>query len=84
MHLSDETIVIEAEPAATDEREAAALVRAMVARLKHSEGLPAFHRDGARHVQALTGFDRVMVYQLDADDHGEVVAEALRGSRKSF
>jgi light-regulated signal transduction histidine kinase (bacteriophytochrome) len=56
----------------------------MVARLKHSDGLATFYRDGARHVQALTGFDRVMVYRFDTDDHGEVVAEALRGSRESY
>lgn len=84
VHIAGEAIVIEAEPAVTDEREAAALVRAMVARLKHSDGLSTFYRDGARHVQALTGFDRVMVYRFDADEHGEVVAEALRGSRDSF
>ncbi|GGE14165.1 signal transduction histidine kinase [Polymorphobacter glacialis] len=80
MHRSGDAIVIEAEPAMLDEREAAALVRAMLARLKHSEALPAFLRDGARHIQALTGFARVMVYRFDADGHGEVVAEALRGA----
>ncbi len=77
-------VVIDGEPAIIDEREAAALVRAMVARLKHTEGLTAFFRDGARHVQALTGFDRVMVYRFDTDGHGEVVGEALRGSRDSY
>lgn len=30
----------------------------------------------ARHIQRLTGYDRVMVYRFDTDDHGEVVAEA--------
>lgn len=84
VHLTGDTVVIEAERAVTDEREAAALVRAMVARLKHSDGLPAFYRDGARHVQALTGFDRVMVYRFEADDHGEVIAEALRDNSDSY
>jgi light-regulated signal transduction histidine kinase (bacteriophytochrome)/CheY-like chemotaxis protein len=84
VHLAGDTIVIEAEPAVIDDREAAALVRAMVARLKHSSGLSDFFRDGARHVQALTGFDRVMVYRFDDDGHGEVVAEALRGYRDSY
>jgi light-regulated signal transduction histidine kinase (bacteriophytochrome) len=84
IHRVGKVVVVEGEPAITDEREAAALVRAMVARLKHTDGLTAFFRDGARHVQALTGFDRVMVYRFDADGHGEVVGEALRGSRTSY
>ena len=29
-----------------------------------------------RHVRALTGYDRVMVYRFDPEGHGEVVAEA--------
>lgn len=84
IHRSGDAIVVEAEPAATDEREAASLARAMVARLKHSDGLAQFFRDGARHVQALTGFDRVMVYRFDSDHNGAVIAEALRGSRDSY
>ena len=84
IHIAGDAIVIEAEPAVIDDREAAALVRAMVGRLKHSHGLATFYRDGGRHIQALTGFDRVMVYRFDADAHGEVVAEALRGAGDSF
>ncbi len=84
VHLSDGLVVVEAEPAMTDEREAAALVRAMVARLKHSDGLATFLADGARHVQALTGFNRVMVYRFNASGDGEVIAEALRGRRDAY
>jgi len=84
IHRAGDAIVIEAEPAVTDEREAAALIRAMVARLKHSVGLPDFYRDATRHVQALTGFSRVMIYRLGVEGHGEVVAEALRGSPNSY
>ncbi len=84
LHRAGDAIVIEAEPAVTDEREAAALIRAMVARLKHSIGLPEFYRDATRHVQALTGFGRVMIYRLHAEGHGEVVAEAIRGYRDSY
>ncbi|UAJ12113.1 GAF domain-containing protein [Polymorphobacter megasporae] len=84
LHRAGDALVIEAEPAVADEREAAALIRAMVARLKHSIGLPAFYRDATRHVQALTGFGRVMIYRLGAQGHGEVVAEALRGYQNSY
>ena len=84
LHRSGDGIIMEAEPAVTDEREAAALVRAMVARLKHSADMQSFLRDGARHVQALTGFDRVMVYRFDAAGDGEVIAEAVRGRQESY
>jgi light-regulated signal transduction histidine kinase (bacteriophytochrome) len=84
LHRAGDAIVIEAEPAVTDEREAAALIRAMVARLKHSIDLPEFFRDATRHVQALTGFGRVMIYRLAAEGHGEVVAEAIRGYSDSY
>jgi light-regulated signal transduction histidine kinase (bacteriophytochrome) len=37
-----------------------------------------------RHVRALTGYDRVMVYRFDPDGHGEVVAEARDPSCEPF
>lgn len=84
IHMAGDSVVVEAEPAATDEREAAPLVRAMAVRLRHSETMADFLRDGARHVQALTGFDRVMVYRFDRTGDGDVVAEALRGRKDSY
>jgi chemotaxis family two-component system sensor kinase Cph1 len=38
----------------------------------------------ARCVRALTGYDRVMVYQFDVDGHGEVVAEARDEALEPF
>ena len=84
LHFSGGQVVIEAEPSAEAEREASALVRAMVARLAQSEGLAAYFREGARQVRALTGFDRVMVYRFDEQGSGEVVAESLRTGVDSF
>ncbi len=46
--------------------------------------MAAFLREGARHVRALTGFDRVMIYRFDRTGSGEVVAEALRPGVDSF
>jgi light-regulated signal transduction histidine kinase (bacteriophytochrome) len=84
LHRVGDVILIEAEPAAIDEREAAALVRAMVERLKLSNGLTDFYRDATRHVQALTGFGRVMIYRFDDAGHGEVIAETIRGYKDSY
>jgi light-regulated signal transduction histidine kinase (bacteriophytochrome) len=84
VHFSHDQIVIEAEPAVAEEMEAAAMVRAMIARLSQSEGMAAFLREGARQVRALTGFDRVMVYRFDDQGSGEVVAESLKPGTDSF
>jgi len=84
VHFAGHTVVIEAEPAANDEIEAATLVRSMIARLAQTETMASFLREGARQVRALTGFDRVMVYRFDATGSGEVVAEALRPGVDSF
>jgi len=84
VHFSGPLVVVEGEPASTDEMEASSMVRTMVARLAQADGMTAFLRDGARQVRALTGFDRVMVYRLADGGDGEVVAEALRSGIDSF
>ncbi|MEJ7932971.1 HWE histidine kinase domain-containing protein [Sphingobium sp. AN558] len=84
VHFSGSLVMIEAEPAAADEMEAAGMVRSMVARLAQTDSMAAFLRDGARQVRAVTGFDRVMVYRFAASGDGEVVAEALRPGVESF
>lgn len=84
VHMSGDTIVIEAEPAIEEDLEAAAVVRAMVTRLGQSDTMATFLREGARQVRAITGFDRVMVYRFDEQGSGEVVAEALQPGVDSF
>ncbi|MBU3079245.1 HWE histidine kinase domain-containing protein [Sphingomonas quercus] len=84
VHMASGLIVIEAEPAAEESVEAAAMVRAMVSRLDQTEQMSSFLREGARQVRAITGFDRVMVYRFDEQQSGEVVAEALRPGVDSF
>ena len=84
VHFAGREIVIEAEPAAVEPLEATSVVRSMIARLQQVDGLPAFLREGARQVRAITGFDRVMVYRFDAQESGEVVAESVRHGIDSF
>ncbi len=84
LHFSGDCIVIEAEPAVVQDMEAAAMVRAMIARVGQADTFQGFLREGARQVRALTGFDRVKVYRFDDQGSGEVVAEALRPGVDSF
>lgn len=78
LHLSGGTIVIEAEPSATEHLSAGNLVRNMVSRLQQTAEFEPLCREAARQMRALTGFDRVMVYRFAHDGSGEVVAEAVR------
>lgn len=85
IHLSGGQIVIEGEAAAPAETAPASeTVRAMVARLRAVTDLERLLEEAARLLQALTGYDRVMVYRFDEDDSGEVVAQSLRGGMDSF
>ena len=85
LHIAGDHIILECEPSHPDAPlDPAALIRSMMARLDHAADLPAFLREGARQVRALTGIDRVMVYRFDRDGSGEVVAEAARSGIGSF
>ncbi|RZL84824.1 MAG: GAF domain-containing protein [Sphingomonas sp.] len=82
IHRSNELIVIEAEPsAAPTDLNAGAMVRSMVARMK---GRADFLAEAARLMQALTGFDRTMIYRFHPDGSGEVIAERARSGLEPF
>ena len=82
IHKSDETIIIEAEPSIpTNDLNAGAMVRSMLGRMKGRSNLM---QEAARLVQALTGFDRVMIYRFHPDGSGEVIAERVRSGVESF
>jgi light-regulated signal transduction histidine kinase (bacteriophytochrome) len=85
IHYTGELCVLEGEPAGLDSRtDAASLVRKMVARLNLQTSLDAFHRDAARQVRSLTGFDRIMIYRFQPDGVGEVIAEVAKPGMESF
>jgi light-regulated signal transduction histidine kinase (bacteriophytochrome)/CheY-like chemotaxis protein len=85
IHYVGDLCVLEGEPAGLDSRiDAASLVRKMVARLNIQTSLDGFHRDAARQVRSLTGFDRIMIYRFLPDGAGEVIAEVVNPGRESF
>lgn len=81
VHMTASEAVVEivpckgAEALATDP---VTLVKSMVSRLKRAPTLERFLHLAAHQVRAVTGFDRVMVYEFLPDGSGEVKAEALR------
>ncbi len=85
LHFVGELLVLEGELSlAEDKIEAASMVRAMMARLSSAANLSAFHRDAARQVRAITGFDRVMIYRFDTTGAGEVIAESTWSGVEGF
>lgn len=76
-HRLDDLTVVEFEqlPPHAVHADAYSLVRAALARLNAATTLEGFVDVAAREVQALTGFDRVMVYQFADDGTGTVIAE---------
>lgn len=60
------------------------LVKTIIDRLRRTTSLKSFLSSATRQIRAVTGFDRVMIYQFAEDNHGVVVAEALRGGMTPF
>lgn len=73
--------IIELVPRAgadTTASDAVILVKSMIGRLKRAATFERFLTTAAAQVRAVTGYDRVMIYQFRPDSSGEVVAESLR------
>lgn len=82
IHMVGQTIVIEAEPSQPpSDLNAGIMVRSMLSRM---QGRTSMLREAARLVQALTGFDRVMIYRFHPDGSGEVIAERVRSGLQPF
>ena len=75
------TPVMSAENTRTD---AAALLRAMIARLSRGTTAERLLSLATQQVRAVTGYDRVMIYRFRPDYSGVVVAEAIRGGLEPY
>jgi chemotaxis family two-component system sensor kinase Cph1 len=81
VHTIDGVVIVEFETTARtapQEPDYYALIKQSVARLQQVTTLQALGDVATQEIRALTGLDRVMVYQFHDDGHGEVVAESRR------
>ena len=76
--------IVEFEPFRRETQSFDARIRSAVRRLQHATTKSALVETAAAEVRGLTGFDRVMVYEFDADWHGHVIAESKRDDLESF
>ncbi|MBT9386472.1 GAF domain-containing protein [Pseudooceanicola sp. CBS1P-1] len=85
LHQSGNHILIELEPKhARSERDLMTEVYPQIAALRRDRGLTALARDAARALQALSGFDSVMVYQFQPDLSGRVIAESRLDGKNRY
>lgn len=59
-------------------------LQAVIPKLRNTTNLAALTKILAEEVKAITGFDRVMVYRFEADEHGAVIAEAKEQPLESY
>ncbi|MCC2970430.1 ATP-binding protein [Massilia sp. IC2-476] len=87
-HAWDSLLILEFE--AVDRRRAAdfrnlyPLIGDFLVKVNQSATIPELSELAARHVRAVTGYGRVMVYQFDADGHGRVLAESKEDGYDSY
>jgi chemotaxis family two-component system sensor kinase Cph1 len=85
LHRRNGLALLEVEQDGTDDRGtlAATLVRG-IRRLSSAASLDVMLGETTTLVQELTGFERVMVYKFDEDDHGEVIAERRAADLEAY
>ncbi len=85
---SEGILILELEPAASQENipflSFYHLARASISQLQETAGLKEFCQIIVQEVRKVTGFDRVMLYRFDEDDHGAVIAEEKLDHLESY
>jgi light-regulated signal transduction histidine kinase (bacteriophytochrome)/CheY-like chemotaxis protein len=85
LHASGRSFVLELELSEQSRRrDYVSYVRPMIDRMRKAATTEQLCASAARHLRALTGFDRVMVYRFEPSGAGEVIAESLNGGIDSF
>ncbi|MEB3193339.1 MAG: ATP-binding protein [Snowella sp.] len=91
VHRNQQTLILEIEilesQATLDNREENdfySLIKTSLLRIKRASSFQATLDAIAAEVRQITGFDRVMVYRLDLDNTGVVIAESKREDWESY
>ncbi|MFT4150637.1 MAG: HWE histidine kinase domain-containing protein [Paracoccaceae bacterium] len=76
--------ILEFEPAGSDPGATLSLARTVIGRMRALTTADRLVQRSAGLLQALMGYDRVMIYELGSDGAGKVVAEAKQPHLESF
>ncbi len=88
-HLSDDYLVLEIEKDQKSQREKthtrySALIDNIVQELDGYDDINDICKIAIEKLSVVTGFNRLMVYRFDEDDHGEVIAEKKTEEMPSY
>ena len=89
LHRHQNVLVLEFEPRLKDFRPRALNSRTsdlgkMLQRLQSAKTLQALYEISVTEIQAMTGYDRVLIYRFEDEGHGQVIAEASAPSMELF
>ncbi|WP_339470690.1 ATP-binding protein [Pseudomonas sp. EL_65y_Pfl1_R83] len=89
LHRHQNVLVLEFEPRLKDFRPRALNGRTsdlgkMLQRLQSAKTLQALYEISVTEIQAMTGYDRVLIYRFEDEGHGQVIAEASSPSMELF
>ena len=88
VHCQGATIILELEPSVPTQKvnfdDFYRFVKSPINRLQKTKTLEELCNAIVEEIKSITGFDRVMVYRLDEDGSGEVIAEAVKTESESF
>lgn len=88
LHRSNGVVLLELEPQAPTEKTHSVQfyhrLQTATLSLRRAVDLPDLAQTLATQVKAIAGFDRVMIYRFEADDHGIVIAEVKEPHLESY
>ncbi|WP_308852293.1 ATP-binding protein [Pseudomonas entomophila] len=84
VHRHDGLLILELEVLAPGKRDPHHHLDRLLQRLHAAPGLDALYALAVNEVQALTGYDRVLIYRFEAEGHGQVIAEASSPGMELF
>lgn len=88
LHRTPDALILELEPQLSTERihsiQFYHRLQASILALRGATSLLDLGQILAREIKTMTGFDRVMVYRFEVDDHGVVIAEEKAGHLESY
>jgi two-component system, chemotaxis family, sensor kinase Cph1 len=84
LHRHAGATILELEPHLESPEDVDALLRSALSRLQAASGLRDLFGMAVAEVKRLTGFDRVMIYHFEEDQHGEVIAEAREPDMEAY
>lgn len=84
LHRHEDLLIIELEPFVQPPRDQSRTITRVLRNLQAASSLETLFDISVHEIQALTGYDRVIIYRFEPEGHGKVVAQALTGSLPSY